>query len=101
MLQTIFKHIEFLIACDNTASAAFNDLAKPDGTLEHCHRILTSLIDLFPDGDMCTGHASSSKFTVMTARLAWPFKESKARKLLEELGRYKTAITLALTAASA
>ncbi|KAK4163273.1 hypothetical protein QBC43DRAFT_319816 [Cladorrhinum sp. PSN259] len=101
MLQTIFKHIEFLIACDNTASAAFSNLSKPDGTLEHCHRILTSLIDLFPDGDIYTKHASSSKFTAMAARLAWPFKESKARKLLEELGRYKMAITLALTAESA
>ncbi|KAH6880034.1 hypothetical protein B0T10DRAFT_519626 [Thelonectria olida] len=103
MLQTIFKHIEFLISCDNTVSAAFSNLSKPDGPLEHCHRILTSLIDLFPDGGMPTRHASSSareKVTAMAARLAWPFKEPKARKLLEELGRYKTAITLAITAES-
>lgn len=104
MLQTIFKHIDFLISCDTTASAAFSNLSKPGGPLEHCHRILTSLIDLFPDGDNYTSHASSSireKVTTMAARLAWPFKETKARKLLEELGRYKAVITLALTAESA
>jgi hypothetical protein len=106
MLQTICKQIEALISCDDAASAAFCDLSKTDGALEHCQRILKSLIDLFPDEDVYTKHARGSssakgKVTTMAARLSWPFKESRARKLLDELGRYKVAITLALTAESA
>jgi hypothetical protein len=106
MLQTICKQIEILVSCDNAASAAFNNLSKADGPLEHCQVILKRLIDLFPDEDVLTKHArghssAERKATTMVARLAWPFKEPRARKLLGELGRYKVAITLALTAESA
>jgi hypothetical protein len=34
------------------------------------------------------------------AVLAWPFKEEKARKLLERLTQYKTTINLALSTES-
>jgi hypothetical protein len=98
MLQTILKQIEFLATCDNAVSSTISDLLKVDGALEHCRRILTGLIDLFPDGD---ASSTGGRVTAMAARLAWPFKEPKARKLLGQLARYKSVITLALTAESA
>lgn len=103
MLQTIFYNIEFLISCDATSSTALSSLAQDDGPIDHCHQILIGLVSLIPAQDASTDYSSVStreKMATMATRLAWPFRQSKARKLLEELGRYKSAITLALTADS-
>jgi hypothetical protein len=100
MLQTIFCNVRFLISCDDTSSTALNSLSQDDGPIDRCQQILLGLVSLIPGEGAYTDFSSvltREKMATMTARLAWPFRQSKARKLLEELGRYKSAITLALT----
>ncbi|KAK6064699.1 ankyrin repeat protein [Seiridium cupressi] len=100
MLQTIFKNIEFLITCGDALSTTISDMLDPNGAIEHCRKTLMELTNLIPLEDVFAAHNSMSR-TMMLARLAWPFRENKARKLLQELGRYKAAIGLALTTQSA
>jgi hypothetical protein len=102
MLRTICKQIEDLVSLDSdNASSAI--LTKAEGPLDHCRRISTSLFNLFPHGDENADTSSSAKQKAMkiAARLAWPLKQPRARKQLEELTQYKEVITLALTAESA
>lgn len=71
-----------------------DSLGGDAGPLEGCRRIISDLEALLP-----AQHALSteSNTKVILNALAWPLKESKAKKLLEELGEYKSTITLALT----
>lgn len=104
MLQTVLKHIEFLTSCNEAVSTTLSNLSQPDGPIQHCQKILTDLVGLFPADVISTRNGDGSwkeKRTSMIARLAWPLKEPKAQKLLQELGRYKSAINLALTTDSA
>lgn len=100
MLQTILSNLEFLVSCDDASSTVLSSLAKENGPIDCCHQVLKNLVKLVPDNSAYMDHGSLStrdKMTTMATRLAWLFKQSEARKLLEELGRYKTVITLALT----
>jgi hypothetical protein len=65
---------------------------------------LTALVGLLPTNGAKSGHGvppEKGNGAGMAARLAWPFRQSKARKLLEELGRAKMTINLSLTTGSA
>lgn len=99
-LKTILENLNFLTACDGPDSTAARRTSGADGPIEGCFRTVTELEKLFPSDLVRTrGRKSSKKKTlnsVLTA-LAWPLKESKARKLLDEMTRYKTTINLALT----
>ena len=103
-LKTIFENLQFLAACDDGVSNIASALSGVDGPIEGCLRSVTQLEKLFPsDWSKITGQGRSKKQKVkatLTA-LAWPLKESKARKLLDEVMRYKTCINLAITAENA
>jgi hypothetical protein len=104
MLRAVLKHIDVLTKYDGDVSTTLSNLSQPDGPIQHCEKILTDLVGLFPEEVISTGNGDRSwkeKRTSMMARLAWPLKEPKARKLLQELGRHKSAINLALTTDSA
>lgn len=104
MLRTIFQNVEFLVSCDDASSAILKDLSQPNGSIEHCREILTALVGLLPTDSAKSGHSvtpQKENGAGMAARLAWPFRQSKARKLLEELGRAKMTINLSLTTDSA
>jgi hypothetical protein len=47
-----------------------------------------------------TGISKQMKARSVLTMLAWPLKEKKARKLLEQMIQYKTTINLALTVGS-
>ena len=102
-LKTIFDNLNFLTTYDSGMSNFVSSLAGADGPIEGCHRSVTKLEQLFPsDWTQKTGQYQSKKRkakATLTA-LAWPLKEGKARKLLDEISRYKTTITLALTTES-
>lgn len=69
-----------------------------DGPVEGCHRSLKALIDLIPKPATLPSKRKRSQLNAATyAKLAWPFKEDKARKILENLGRHKVTIVLILT----
>jgi hypothetical protein len=67
-------------------------LGGSDGPLERCMQALTALNSLFP--------LPEQEKPMKLSLLAWPFKEGKARKLLDEIGRYKATIALVLTTES-
>lgn len=105
-LRTILSNLDFLSGHNGIPSSAINELSRAGGAVEHCHIILTSLENLLPTpvAGAVSGEASTStkeKTSMMLARLAWPLKATKAKKLCDELVRYKTAINLALTIESA
>lgn len=102
-LKTIFESLSFLKACDSGVSNILSGLASVDGPIEGCLKSVTQLEKLFPSNwqqitEQCRSKKRKVKATL--AALAWPLKEGKARKLLDEISRYKTSITLALTTES-
>ncbi|KAK9800034.1 hypothetical protein SCARD494_01827 [Seiridium cardinale] len=104
MLQATFKNIEFLATCGDALSTTISDMLDPNGPIEHCRKVLMELTNLIPPEVVLAAHNSMSRkerTKMMLARLAWPLRENKAHKLLQELGRFKTTIGLALTTQSA
>ena len=96
-LKTILENLNFLTACDGPDSKAARRMSGADGPIEGCLRTVTELENLFPSDSVRTKGSKKSKFDSVLIALAWPLKESKARKLLDEMMRYKTTISLALT----
>ena len=102
-LKTILENLNFLNACDGPLSAATSHVSGADGPIEGCLRTAAELEKLFPlDASRTTRRKGSKRrrFDSVLTALAWPLKESKARKLLDEMTRYKTTISLALTTSS-
>ena len=78
-------------------SLIFSSIEAVNGSLKGCERALEALLNLFPAD---SGHSKKRKLNEpLTAytELAWPFKQGKARKLLEDIARYKATIALILT----
>ena len=102
-LKTILENLNFLTACDGPDSTAARRISGTDGPIEGCLRTVTELEKLFPSDSVRTRGQKTSKkrrLDSVLVALAWPLKESKARKLLDEMMRYKTTISLALTTES-
>ena len=111
-LKIIFENLEFLIRVDGSKSTLLPRLEGPAGPIEGCQSSITELTNLITPGfeepdtrpkkKRKTGtddtfadlkHRASKFYT----RLAWPLKETKARKILEDIARYKATINLALS----
>ncbi|KAJ0340600.1 hypothetical protein COL154_006323 [Colletotrichum chrysophilum] len=103
-LKTILENVEFFIENDDGQSAIFDSLGGTSGPIEGCYEAMKSLEALFSTGNAPSqGSNSSMKDRARTAfaTLTWPLKESKAKKLMEDIARYKGTLVLALTADSA
>ncbi|KAK4681150.1 hypothetical protein QC764_0006040 [Podospora pseudoanserina] len=87
-------------ACKADEFSALETLAASDGPLESCQKAMMDLERLLPpyqsSGPTATGAKYSKAKTVLSS-LAWPFKEGKATKLLDEIKQHKGTILLALT----
>lgn len=79
------------IADDLTATDQLSLFAK-GGTLEACHRCLSELETLLPAD---TNQGRRRMLTI--AELAWPLKQSRARKLLAELSQHKATLLLMIS----
>ena len=99
-LKTVFENLEFLESCDNYCSPLLNNLCGKDGPIEGCLRSVNELSGLFPSDTAHTegqGQSKRRKIKSTMVSLAWPLKETKAQKLLDDILRYKSTITLVLT----
>jgi len=99
MLKSVLENIQFLSGCSDNLTKALGGLSLSDGPLGHCGRILADLAALIPPKVTENEKESTSKtekVKVMVARLAWPMKRPRCQKLLDELQRYKAAISLSL-----
>ena len=100
-LKTVFENLKFLNSCDSHCSPMFNSLCGTDGPIEGCLGSTNELAGLFPPEEThIEGQDRSKRRKIKSTMvsLAWPLKETKARKLLGDILRYKSTITLALTA---
>lgn len=97
-LRTILDNIEFLVSKGH-APANLHTLDGDGGPIEGCHKALDQLSGLFSSEYAHDSNRSKRRKVKATlATLAWPFKESTARKLLAEVVQHKTTLNLALTA---
>lgn len=103
-LKAIFESLKFLTACDSGVSSTASAFSNLDGPVEGCLKSVRQLENLFPSNciqDLGQNRSKKQKVKATLTALAWPLKETKARKLLDEISRYKTTITLAITAENA
>ncbi|RYP44030.1 hypothetical protein DL768_009461 [Monosporascus sp. mg162] len=65
------------------------------GPVEAIRNALSELENLLPKE--IRGHPTSNSHRMVLTQLAWPLKESKARKLLAEVSHHKSTLLLATT----
>lgn len=94
-VKSVVSNLDFFMstwATDDMLSI-LKGLEGPEGPIEGCRRALVALEEMFPSEVAC--NATGTKRRATYARLAWPFKEEKARKILDDTIRYKAMISLA------
>ncbi|KAF4873572.1 hypothetical protein CGCSCA1_v007316 [Colletotrichum siamense] len=105
-MKAVLESIKFLVICNNEHPTISNSLRDTSGPVEGCLEAMKSLENLFrAETASSQRHGRSGKLKdqalVTLATLAWPLKESKARKLMQDLATYKSTIGLALAADTA
>lgn len=70
-------------------------LFESAGPIEACRRCLFALERLLPQQTLESQQTRRSRITF--AELAWPLKESKARKLLAEISQHKATLLLIIS----
>ena len=102
-LKTVMKTLNFLATCETAKSTLIEDLSRKDGPIEGCrHAIigLESLLQVDSEHSPSKDRSKKHKVKVTFAALAWPLKANKAKRLLDEITRYKSTIMLAITSDS-
>lgn len=101
-IKSLMENLHFLSSCDS-GTTALTHLTGDSGSIEGCKRAVSDIAALFPPDHTHGASGSSSKrrrVKPTLEALAWPFKKTKAQKLLDEIGQHKTTISLALTTES-
>ncbi|KAI3332233.1 hypothetical protein HD806DRAFT_186541 [Xylariaceae sp. AK1471] len=92
-LRAIFASLGATNLHPNTARL-IPTLSGTGGPIESCRLCLSALEDLLP---RAAYDLTTSKTRRILIDLAWPLKESKARKLLAEISHHKSTLLLAIT----
>lgn len=98
-LKSVIENLEFL--CKNSPNPElkqfFLRLDGDNGPIRGSRECLVKLDRLLPDDKIQrTTRGGERTLQPTLARLAWPLHETKARKLLDELGRFRASISAAL-----
>ncbi|KAI0162500.1 hypothetical protein BJ166DRAFT_269771 [Pestalotiopsis sp. NC0098] len=99
LLRAVLHSLEFVLQAnkdDSTGSTFLGHLAGADGPIEMCRKALVALEKLLPS-DFHAAQGKRQKVRSAAAHLAWPLRESSAKKLLDTLSRYRASITFAIT----
>ena len=103
-IKLLFESLQFLNEDDVDDSKASQILFQPDGPILGCGRAVTELGRLLPASLLApvptrpaANRAKRQRLSLSLVSLAWPLKASKARKLLDDIMRYKSTITMGLT----
>lgn len=91
-LRAIIDSLKVAELHPNTAKLV-PSLFEASGPVEACRCCLMALEKLLPS----EAHRSPLSKPRRIAELAWPLKESKARKLLSEISYHKSTLLLAIT----
>ena len=101
-LKVIFEGLSFLERDDPANWTTFKALQGDNGPVNRCKNALEELATLFPaltslpGLENKRGEKMKAKAALVMRCLAWPFKESKAKALLDEIMQYKSTIGVAL-----
>ncbi|OBT87645.1 hypothetical protein VE02_02686 [Pseudogymnoascus sp. 03VT05] len=105
--KAILETLQFISSLsDAEKSTNLNALFNPDGPIDHSQKLVLELEKLIPSQDLLQAADSKAsqpmrnKAKRALITLGWPLKESKAAKLMGEIARCKTTISLALTTES-
>ena len=101
-LKTTLENLKTLAPyCGNTLDQSQGSCKLKD-PIEECLRLVQELEKLFPSNIQQSSNNTSKRQKVKAtfAQLAWPFKESKARKLLDLIRPLKETFILELTSQS-
>jgi hypothetical protein len=100
-LKNVFESLD----CTDSSQSLppyIQKLGGPNGPIEGCRRCGAELEKLIDAGVPVTAaRGKRRKVQETITSLAWPLKESKARKLCDELLQYKNTIVLELSLESA
>lgn len=99
-LRSVVTSLEFFLSTWGTDNMlhTVKSLEGPEGPLEESRKALVDLEKLFPSAaDPSAAGAKRKATTIFYSKLSWPFKEEKARKILNDIARHKASISLALT----
>jgi hypothetical protein len=86
---------------EESASHVMEILEKLQKPLAGCKEVMKKLERLFPPQSENPVKGKRKRLALSLTTLAWPFKRDKALKLLEEIGRHKSTISLGLTVEAA
>lgn len=93
-VKSVLEVLESLTQGHGDASLILDSLKEP---IQHCKESLAALDSLFPAAQRELANAKRMTTLSSLATLAWPLKEGKARKALQDIGRHKITMSLALT----
>ncbi|KAG5784243.1 hypothetical protein H9Q73_002145 [Fusarium xylarioides] len=98
-LKSVLENLEFISKCETFTPALQNRLANSDGPIEGCRAAMIALEKLFPKQSLQSGQNTLKRQKVQAtfATLAWPLKQGQVQDLLQQIGRHKEGIQLALT----
>ncbi|OHE97225.1 hypothetical protein CORC01_07479 [Colletotrichum orchidophilum] len=99
----VLQNVDFLLKFEEPDSALRKALDGDEGPVGECRVAIEQLEALLAsDQNQAQGpHDSKRRRVQVTLRnLAWPLKETKAKKMLQDVARCKNTISLALTATS-
>ena len=101
-LKTTLENLKILVPCSGNTSDQSQGSHKLKGPIEECLRLVQELEKLFPSDIQQSSENTSKrpKMKVTFAQLAWPLKESKARKILDSIRPLKETFILELTSQS-
>jgi hypothetical protein len=95
-LKAVFESLKVLAEAQTLSE---QNVGPRTNVIEACEVSISKLeVLLKPAANAST---SGSAFRLPLATLAWPLKKEKAKRLLDEISRYKTTLTLSISTESA
>ena len=96
-LKAVFESLKLLRDSGYALSNNLQKLGERDGPVEGCRRSVSELEKLLEPPPQPTSNGKWRKVQESLRSLMWPLKKNQAKKLLDEISRYKTTITLSLS----
>jgi len=99
-LRSVIENLDFLHEHGKNVSGSpiVQGLFAAHGPIEGCRKALADLEDLLPTHATTKRGPKRKAVEISLAQLAWPFKEGKVRKLVDQIEKHKSTISLTLTA---
>lgn len=97
-LKVLLDNLQFLTEMDSKHGnqSIFDTLLQDEGPIKGCASSISELEKLFPPLVKPLS-GSKQKVKELLTTLSWPFKQDKAKRILQEISLFKATISLALT----